>query len=588
MAANTIQEIEEEMEEIRMLMKLWNKFYGVLTIAFEGTADDCRAADADFQQVKTVVAEHHDHFMKVIKKDKHIGQSILTTVKRTITLEGFNHLSRVESNKTLIDWHDANILLNETIGSLECDKDRIIRKRQISFEESKGKKILRILTGPLVRKVVPLLILGGIVVFCALNWEMISSNEYYVKYAQPAIDKVSGLLGLGGGGEAAEGGSVSGRLDACAPWLTLLRVKGLAGGRLRRLIAALGSPEAILAAPVSQLSQISGISLALAEGIREAASGCFKRQVKMDLRWLENHQAHCLPFVDPKYPEPLREIHSPPSLLYVQGKLLRDEPCIAIVGSRGASDHGKRLAGRLAEDLARAGFTIVSGLAHGIDGAAHKGALRARGRTIAVMGCGLQTIYPREHTDLSRQVIKSGALITELPLATSPQRNNFVPRNRIIAGLSWATVVVEAAMQSGALSTARFAQEENREVFAIPGRPNDPVSEGANSLIKEQGAQLVTDASDILEALKERMDIRDKMVASATEPSLSRTPDRTISHDLDGQEALVYDKLGSEPLHIDDLSRSVEIEVGRLSSILGLLELRGLIERQAGARFRRA
>ena len=207
MAANTIQEIEEEMEEIKMLMKLWNKFYGVLQTAFEGTEEDCQAADSDFQQVKTVVAEHHDHFMKVIKKDKHIGQSILTTVKRTITLTGFNHLSGVEINKTLIDWHDANLLLNETLGSLECDKDRIIRKRQIVLEDSTATRIKRVLTGSFVQKVLPLAFLGGVAIYCAMNWETISSNEYYVKLVQPIVDKTMGLMGMGGAEEAAEGGA---------------------------------------------------------------------------------------------------------------------------------------------------------------------------------------------------------------------------------------------------------------------------------------------------------------------------------------------------------------------------------------------
>ena len=380
------------------------------------------------------------------------------------------------------------------------------------------------------------------------------------------------------------------KFDAYAPWLTLLRVKGLAGGRLRRLIAALGSPEAVLKTPVSQLAQIDGISLALAEGIREAASGAFDRPVRSDLRWLEKHKCHCLSFVDSEYPEILKEIHSPPTLLYVRGKLLQEEPCVAIVGSRNASDYGKRLAGQLAEELSAAGFTIVSGLAHGIDGAAHKGALRARGRTIAVMGCGLQTIYPREHEDLARQVVKSGALLTELPLAVSPQRNNFIPRNRIIAGLSWATIVVEAATRSGALSTARFAQEENREVFAVPGRPQDPASEGTNRLIKEQGAQLVTGAADVLAALSERKDIRDKIGTEAPEHAVPppESAKREVSPGLDGDEAIVYDELKLDLVHIDDLARSVGIDVGRISSILGLLELRGLVERQAGARFRRA
>ena len=296
-----------------------------------------------------------------------------------------------------------------------------------------------------------------------------------------------------------------------------------------------------------------------------------------------------LTYFDPKYPSILKEIHSPPTVLYVQGQLLGDEPAVAIVGSRHASDHGRRMAGRLAEELAERGITVVSGLAHGIDGAAHKGALRAHGRTIAVMGCGLKTVYPRHHKDLAEQIVRSGAILTELSYEVSPQRKNFVPRNRIIAGLSWGTVVVEAASRSGALSTARFAQEENREVFALPGRASDENSLGANRLIKENGAQLITGVDDILEAIKDRFDIHTRLKTlpakdAETGDSLS---ENVLKPELDGDETLIYDTLSNEPKHIDDLSRISGLDVGRVSSLLGILELRGLVERLAGTRFRR-
>lgn len=379
---------------------------------------------------------------------------------------------------------------------------------------------------------------------------------------------------------------MSDRLDAYIPLLKLLRVKGLAGQRLRRLVTTFGSPEQVLAAPVSALSQVQGISLEIAEGIRDAAKGVFDREIGSDIHWLRKHQGRIVSCFESEYPAILNEIHSPPVLLYYQGNLLNSETSIAIVGSRQASDYGRRLAGRLAEELASAGFTIVSGLAHGIDGAAHMGALRAGGRSIAVMGTGLKMIYPRHHRDLAQQIILSGALISELPLDTTPQRKNFIPRNRIIAGLCLGTIVVEAAERSGALSTAHFAQEENREVFAIPGRAGDEMSRGTNRLIRENGAQLVTSADEVLAVLKERMDLRTTIGETTSKASINLAQ-TTVSPKLDDDERRIYDTLSIEPRHIDDIVRETGLMVGKVSSLLGLLELRGVVERVAGAQFRR-
>lgn len=194
--AATIQEIDQEMEEIKMLMKLWLNFYRILTMAFEANEEQLKASDPEFQHIKTVVAEHHDHFMKVIKKDPHIGQSILTTVKRTISLDGFNHLSNVERDKTMIDWHKANILLNETMGSLECEKDRIIRKRTVTLEDSTATKVLRFLKSPTFKNIFVFVALVAIIGFCYLNWETIEANEQYQQYLKPMVDKIGGLVGI--------------------------------------------------------------------------------------------------------------------------------------------------------------------------------------------------------------------------------------------------------------------------------------------------------------------------------------------------------------------------------------------------------
>ena len=195
--ASQMQDLEEQMEEIKMLMNLWNNFYRILTLAFEAEEEQVKSADPEFQKIKTVVAEHHDRFMTVIKKDKHIGQSILTTVKRTINLTGFNDLSEVERNKTLIDWHDANILLNETLGSLECDRDRILRKRTLIPVETTGKKIMRFLTGPTAKNLITFIVLIVIILVVYLNWEAISSSPFYQKYVKQLVDQAASLLGLG-------------------------------------------------------------------------------------------------------------------------------------------------------------------------------------------------------------------------------------------------------------------------------------------------------------------------------------------------------------------------------------------------------
>lgn len=376
-------------------------------------------------------------------------------------------------------------------------------------------------------------------------------------------------------------------LDAYSKWLSLLRVKGLAGQRLRHLISSFGNPEAVLQASLQSLRDVKGIGEEIAQGVRQAASGQFDREVRRDLEWLKKHRGTLCTYLDPDYPERLKEIHSPPALLYVRGTLRPQEPAVAMVGSRSASDYGKRLAGRIAEELSNAGLTIVSGLAYGVDASCHMGTLRARGRTVAVLGSGLKKIYPKSHTELAEQVSRSGAVISELPLDTSPQRKNFVPRNRIISGMCVATIVVEAGEQSGALATARFAQEQNREVFAFPGRASDDTSLGANRLIKEHGAQLITGAEDVLQAIKSQLRPRAlKETNSSPEPPKGEAVG--FSPNLDGDEAVLYDTLSNDASHIDDLARSLGWDVGRVSSLLGLLEMRGLVERQAGARFRRA
>ncbi len=205
--ADAIKDIETEMDEIKMLMKIWNNFYRILTTTFFDDKADIKKLDPEFQKIKQIVAEHHSHFMKVIKKDFHIGQSVLTTVKRTISLEGFSHLSELEIRKTLIEWHDANILLNETVGALECQRDRILRGRKTKVpDKSAGEKAKEFFQSGTVKLVINLAILGAIVGVIYIFWEPISTSPYYIDYAKPWVDWLLGLIGMAPAEEAAKAG----------------------------------------------------------------------------------------------------------------------------------------------------------------------------------------------------------------------------------------------------------------------------------------------------------------------------------------------------------------------------------------------
>jgi DNA processing protein len=270
---------------------------------------------------------------------------------------------------------------------------------------------------------------------------------------------------------------------------------------------------------------------------------------------------------DPRYPPRLAEIYDPPPVLYVRGELDAPErPSVAIVGTRGATSYGRMAAEHLAAGLAREGVTIVSGLAVGIDAAAHRGALTGGGRTIAVLANGLDRVYPSQHARLSAQIAEAGALVTEFPLGTKPDAMNFPRRNRVISGLTSGTLVVEAGARSGALITASFAVEQGRDVFAVPGSIFSPASQGANSLIRD-GATPVTSPEDVLAELQP-----------------SRPPRQLTVEDIlpmDDTERSVMAVLAAEPIHIDEIARAASLPMSIVSSTLAMMELKGLV-RQAG------
>jgi len=348
-------------------------------------------------------------------------------------------------------------------------------------------------------------------------------------------------------------------------WL-LLNASGIATARQLQLLEAFESAEAILGATDQQLTEVEGMTQAHIKKLRAA-------QQQVNIAELHQkcteHQLSILTIADEDYPALLKEIDDPPPVLFVQSGFAKaDELALAVVGTRKCTPYGRTVARELATNLAQRGFTIVSGLAVGIDGEAHEAALEAGGRTIAVLACGADITYPRQHRQLREQVAQSGAVITECPFGTPPTRERFPMRNRLISGLSLGTVVVEAPSKSGALITARLAAEQGREVFAVPGDINSPTSRGCHGLIKD-GAQLVEVPEDVVDGLG---------IMLRAVPA--REQRREV--ELHGDEETVYQALSHQPQHADAIAESCEIPPARVTSALMLLEVKGLVRRFAG------
>jgi DNA processing protein len=336
----------------------------------------------------------------------------------------------------------------------------------------------------------------------------------------------------------------------------------------RRIVSFLRTAygKEIARTQIDELAQRLNLQADQTAALRKCAAG-------MDeiCRRLGENRVHMVSLVDPDYPCLLREIPSPPPLLFYKGSVsdtMRDG--IAIVGSRRASLGGLRMASYLARELAGRGFAIVSGLARGIDTAAHKGALEVGGLTIAVLGTGIDVIYPSENRGLADGISQSGAVVTEFPPGTAPLRQNFPQRNRIISGLSLGTIVVEAGEMSGALITADCALEQNRSVFAVPGAPGYAGSRGTNSLLK-QGAKLVESVEDILE------EISPQVAGSERRSNLS-----CCHGALNSEEQQVMDLLSDVPAHVDEISRSLGLESRDTLTLLLALETKGLVRSMPG------
>jgi DNA processing protein len=362
--------------------------------------------------------------------------------------------------------------------------------------------------------------------------------------------------------------------ERLAAWLRLERTNGVGPRGALALLAAFGSPEAIFSADMASLC--AHVSPAQARAILQPASSDTARLVEATLRWLDAPGRHVLALGEPGYPALLANIPDPPLLLYINGRVeLLASPGLAIVGSRNASTQGKANALAFAEALSGAGLCIVSGLALGIDAAAHEGALRNQGGTIAVIGTGPDLVYPARNRALAGRIAHEGCIVSEYPVGTPPLPGNFPKRNRIISGLVAGVLVVEAAAQSGSLITARQAAEQGRDVFAIPGSIHAALSKGCHILIRE-GARLVDSAADVLEAMALSPLARPECVCPSA-PVQAPAPD---------DEALLA-ALGHDPVEPDTLLATLGGTPGELSTRLLMLELAGMVERLPGGRLQR-
>lgn len=360
----------------------------------------------------------------------------------------------------------------------------------------------------------------------------------------------------------------------CALWIALSRVKGLGRVTFKKLMAHFGDPAAVFSSTASELAAIEGLDGNVIEGVRGFSEW---EEVEKETRRAEQAGATLIPFNDANYPLRLRMIADPPPLLYVKGALGSDDDrAVAVVGSRSASEYGQRVARDLCCELALLGFTVVSGMARGLDGAAHEAALSAGGRTIAVLGSGVDRPYPPEHEKLYHRICERGAVISEFPMGTRPLAFNFPARNRLISGLSLGVVVVEATEKSGSLITAALALEQGREVFAVPGEVGASRSRGTHRLIR-QGAKLVESAADIVEEIAPQLLTR----ASVSRPGAQRLlPERARA-----ETRKVFALLQRRSAQIDEVIEGSGLSSAQVSEILLDLELQGYVRQLPGKRY---
>ena len=385
-------------------------------------------------------------------------------------------------------------------------------------------------------------------------------------------------------------------------------IPGVGNQTIRCLLAAFESAERALTATSEELAQIDGLTR---NARQRLVNGRSRVSLNRELELIQSHQCHIITFEDEAYPPLLKQISDPPLLLYIKRRLPpQDALSIAIVGSRSPTRYGKTTCHQLSQQLAARGVTIVSGFARGIDTSAHRGTLEAGGRTIAVMGNGLSHIYPEENRDLADAILESGgALISEFPMTVPPMGTNFPLRNRVISGLTYGTLVVEASERSGSLITARLAAEQGREVFAVPGEIFSKLSQGTHKLIN-QGATLIHSVDDLFDGLPQNyVALADLESSSSQRRDSEARPPSTISHprqltlenvsqsetgldarstpsaQLTSDEKVVFSAIDSPTSHIDQIVRAAQLPINRVSSILLTLELKGIVEQLPGKQF---
>ncbi len=353
--------------------------------------------------------------------------------------------------------------------------------------------------------------------------------------------------------------------DDTAYWLAVSRVPYIGPARIERLVQRFGTLQAAWTAPRDELRAVLE-----AKPLAELLSARGKVDPHQEMERIAaqgisiTHPGH------PAYPRLLAEAAGRPSILYLRGALTpADDAGVAIVGTRRVTPYGRQAAERIAMELAQAGVTVISGLARGVDGVAHRAALAAGGRTVAVLGSGPDVIYPGEHRRLAEEIMVAGAIVTEHPPGAPPDAQNFPARNRIISGMSLGVVVIEAPIRSGALITATFAADQGREVFVVPGSVFSPASEGTNLLLRD-GARIVRDGADVLEDLN----LGSRGAGSALQTEMA----------LDDTERRVYEVLGSEARHIDELAEAAGLAAGQAAALLLTMELKGLV-RNHGAQY---
>lgn len=363
--------------------------------------------------------------------------------------------------------------------------------------------------------------------------------------------------------------------EELAAWVRLLATEGVGSGTARNLLAAFGLPQAIFSATFARLEKVAPEKVA--RRLLSPPTDAVLRQIDKTCEWAAKDGNHILTLADADYPASLLEAPDPPVMLYAKGRVsLLSQPAVAIVGSRNATRQGCRDAASFAEALGTAGWTIVSGMALGIDAAAHAGGLASPASTVAVIGTGADIIYPARNEALARRIAEEGCMVSEYPLGTAALAANFPRRNRIISGLSRGVLVIEAAARSGSLITAHTAAEQGREVFAVPGSIHSPLSRGCHRLIRE-GAKLVETAQDILEELPCMAPV------SGGTPGMER-PAETV---VDGEKARVLAAMGFSPADLDSLSEQLGMDVAGLSGLLLEMELDGLVERLPGGQYSR-